>query len=129
MNQISGSSRIEELVNYSLNPGLFGVRKNDEEKDYQLHFPKLTKREYEIAVLKYLGKTDREISEILSTKGSSVSDKTIASIVYNQLYKKFDAHNKSDLINKIHNSGIDKFIPKSLIGTNQLIVFSALDLS
>ena len=101
----------------------------DEEKDYQLHFPNLTKREYEIAVLKYLGKTDREISEILSTKGSPVSDKTIASIVYNQLYRKLNVHNKTDLINKIHNSGMDKFIPKSLIATNQLIVFSALDLS
>lgn len=123
----------QELVGIELEcismDGLPIINILDEEKDYQLHFPKLTKREHEIAVLKYLGKTDREISEILSTKGSPVSDKTIASIVYNQLYKKFDAHNKSDLINKIHNSGIDKFIPKSLIATNQLIVFSALDLS
>lgn len=123
----------QELVGIELEcismDGLPIVNILDEEKDYQLHFPKLTKREYEIAVLKYLGKTDREISEILSTKGSPVSDKTISSIVYNQLYRKLDVHNKSDLIKKIHNSGMDKFIPKSLIATNQLIVFSALDLS
>lgn len=99
----------------------------DEEKDYQLHFPNLSKREYEIAVLKYLGKTDKEISEILSVNNTPVSDKTITSIIYNQLYRKFNAHNKSDLINKIHSSGMDKFIPKSLIATNQLIVFSPLD--
>lgn len=98
-----------------------------EEKDYQLHFPNLTKREYEIAVLKYLGKTDREISEILSSEDAPISDKTITSIIYNQLYRKFTAFNKSDLISKIHSSGMDKFIPKSLIATNQLIVFSPLD--
>ncbi|AUR52903.1 hypothetical protein CUN60_11565 [Aquella oligotrophica] len=123
----------QELVGIELEcismAGLPIINILDEEKDYQLHFPTLTKREYEIAVLKYLGKTDREISEILSTKGSPVSDKTIASIVYNQLYRKLDVHNKSDLIKKIHNSGMDKFIPKSLIASNQLIVFSTLDLS
>ena len=99
----------------------------ESDQDYQLYLPLLTKREHEIAMLKYVGKTDLEISTILSASGSKVSEKTISNIIRNQLYPKLGVYNKHDLIKKIYNISVDKFIPRSLIATNQLIVFSSLD--
>ena len=121
----------QELIGIELEcvamEGLPLVNIIESDQDYQLYLPLLTKREHEIAVLKYVGKTDFEISTILSANGSKVSEKTISNIIRNQLYPKLGVYNKHDLIKKIYNISVDKFIPRSLIATNQLIVFSSLD--
>lgn len=97
----------------------------DSIEEYDLHLPNLTKREHEIIVLKTLGKTNLEISTILSQiSGKSVAEKTIASIIYNQIYPKLNVTNKSDLIKAARQKGIDGFLPKSLLNGNQLVAFS-----
>lgn len=83
-------------------------------------------RECEIITLKATGKTNLEISQILGEVNfKNVSAKTIASIVFQQIYPKLNVHNKFDLIKKIHAIGLDLMIPKSLISNNQLILFSS----
>lgn len=97
----------------------------DSIEDYDLHLPNFTKREHEIIVLKTLGKSNLEISTILSQiSGKNVAEKTVASIIYNQIYRKLNVNNKSDLIKVSHQRVLDVFLPKSLLHENQLVAFS-----
>lgn len=85
----------------------------------------MTSRECEIITLKATGKTNLDISQILGeVHFNNVSAKTIASIVFQQIYPKLNVPNKFDLIKKIHAIGLGRTIPKSLIN-NQLILFSS----
>lgn len=86
--------------------------------------PFLTLKEREIITLKAMGKTNLEVSQILSSVHSkNVSAKTVSSIILQQIYPKLNVYNKFELIKKIHAIGLDRMIPKSLITNNQLILF------
>lgn len=96
----------------------------DEISSEDKNSPTLTLKEREIITLKAMGKTNLEVSQILSSVHSkNVSAKTIASIILQQIYPKLNVYNKFDLIKKIHAIGLDRMIPKSLITNNQLILF------
>lgn len=88
----------------------------------------LTEREREILTLKVMGKTNLEISKILSTiYNKELSQHTVANIIKQQLYIKLNVGNKSSLIKKAHGMGLDKVIPRSLITNNQLILFPTIE--
>lgn len=89
----------------------------------------LTEREREILTLKVMGKTNLEISDILSTiYNKDLSQHTVANIIKQQLYTKLNVGNKSSLIKRAHTMGLDRVIPKSLITNNQLILFPTIEL-
>jgi DNA-binding CsgD family transcriptional regulator len=88
----------------------------------------LTEREREIIILKCMGKTNLEISQILgSIYKKEVSQHTIANIIKQQIYIKFKVESKPAMIKAAHDLGLDKIIPKSLITENQLILFPSIN--
>lgn len=88
---------------------------------------KLTQREREIIFLKAMGKTNSEISAIFNEIFQiNVTEKTINNITLQQIYPKLGVLNKKELTKKICALGLDKFIPKSLITKDQLILFPTL---
>ena len=90
----------------------------------------LTQREREIIILKAMGKTNLEISNIFEKiYNKSCSANTIANIIRQQIYLKFQINNKIDLLQKAHELGLDKILPKSLLMNNQLIVFPTYNVS
>lgn len=88
----------------------------------------LTEREREIIILKCMGKTNLEISQILGIiYKKEVSQHTIANIIKQQIYVKLKVENKPAMIKAAHALGLDKIIPKSLITENQLILFPSIN--
>lgn len=87
----------------------------------------LTEREREIIILKTMGKTNLEISQILAIiYKKEISQHTIANIIKQQIYVKLKVKNKPAMIKAAHALGLDKIIPKSLITENQLILFPSI---
>ena len=63
----------------------------------------LTKRETEILYLLSLGKSPKEIANILSkAQNKSVCASTINAMINKQLYPKFEVYNVNQLIEKAH---------------------------
>lgn len=81
-----------------------------------IHRPNLTIKETETLFLIIFGKTAKDIAKILC-----ISQRTV--VEYTEDLKiKFDAKNKSELIDKSYSLGIEKFIPKSLFNKNLSVI-------
>ena len=94
----------------------------------ELNLPHLTQREREIIFLKSIGKTNLEISQLIfETQKISVTEKTINNITLQQIYPKLGVVNKKALLKKIHELSLDRFIPRTLIYKDQLILLSPLN--
>ena len=76
----------------------------------------LTPREYEVLFLLVLGKSQKEIANILSTiYKKELKPNSVASMISKQIYPKFEIFNLANLIEKaIHLNMIDSF-PQSLM--------------
>jgi hypothetical protein len=77
---------------------------------------KLTSREYEVLFLVVLGKSQKEIADILSkVHEKDVKANSIASIISKQIYPKFEVHNLPNLVEEaIRLNMIDSF-PQGLM--------------
>jgi len=74
---------------------------------------KLTKREQEIVYFLSVGKSPKEIANILSAMGNKdVSFKTVLSIINKKLYPKFEVFSVGELIDSARLHGLIPFLPQ-----------------
>lgn len=81
----------------------------------------LTTREHQIAFLLCHCKSPSEIAQVLSLfNDKEIQAKTVNNIISRYLFPKFEANNKTELIDKLKEMNYDKKIPNSLL-SNQFI--------
>ena len=84
---------------------------------------KLTPKEHEVLFLAVLGKSQKEIAEILSkVHNKPVKTNSVASIISKQIYPKFDVYNLPNLVELAIALNIVNNFPKNLLRSTGLLV-------
>jgi hypothetical protein len=85
--------------------------------------PKLSKREKQVVFFFLANMSSQEISEILyKIEGKRISKSTIDSLFNDQLYAKFNVHNRLSLYKKLLEIGYENKIPRELLASTSVVL-------